>query len=115
MAYDEYLTERIRNALKEQGASFEEKKMFGGICFMVDDKMCVGIIKNDLMVRLDPELHDQAVKREGARPMDFSGKSMKGFVYVEPAAIDLDSQLEEWVRLALEYNPRAKATKKKSP
>ena len=113
MPYDLYLTDRIRNALREHGTTFEEKQMFGGICFMVDDKMCVGIIKNELMVRLDPDLHDQAVKREGARPMDFSGKSMKGFVYVTPEAIDLDSQLEAWIRLALEFNPRAKASKRK--
>lgn len=113
MAYDEYLSERIRNALIEQGASFEEKKMFGGLCFMVDDKMCVGIFRNALMARIDPGLHDEAVLREGVRPMDSSGKSMKGFVYVVPEAIDLDSQLEEWVQLALEYNPRAKASKRK--
>jgi TfoX/Sxy family transcriptional regulator of competence genes len=113
MAYDEYMADRIRYALQRLGAVYEERKMFGGLCFMVDEKMCVGIFRNALMARIDPGMHEQATRQEGVRPMDSSGKSMKGFVYVEPAAIDLDSQLEEWVRLALEYNPTARATSRK--
>lgn len=113
MAYDEYLAERIRRSLKDQNTFYEEKKMFGGLCFLVDDKMCVGIVKEKLMLRLDPEIQDQALAREGCEPMDFTGKSMKGFVFVEPVAIDLDDQLDAWIGMALEYNPRAKSSKKK--
>lgn len=113
MAYDEYLADRIRRAFRDMNTPFEEKKMFGGLCYLVDEKMCVGIIKNNLMVRLAPSMHDNATSMDGVRPMDFTGKSMKGFVYVEPDAIDMDDQLDDWIRHALEYNPQAKSSKRK--
>ena len=113
MAYDEFLADRIRNVLKEKGVSFEEKKMMGGLCYLVDDKMCVGIVKNDLMARIDPEFQEKAITKKGCREMDFTGRPMKGFVFVEPEGIDLDSELEYWVDLCLEFNPRARSSKKK--
>lgn len=113
MAYDEYLADRIRLALKEKGVSFFEKRMMGGLTFMVDDKMCVGILKNELMVRIDPEVQEEALKREGGREMDFTGKPMKGFLLVRPEGIDMDSDLKDWLQLALDYNPKAKSSKSK--
>ena len=113
MAYDEHLTDRIRTSLTRKSIQFEEKKMFGGIAFMVDDKMCVGVNKEQLMVRIDPETYDEALTREGAEPMKFTGREMKGFVFVQPEGFDMDADLEHWLDLALEFNPRAKASGKK--
>jgi TfoX/Sxy family transcriptional regulator of competence genes len=114
MAYDEYLAERIARSLKKLGSSFEEKKMFGGVAFMVKDKMCVGIIKESLMVRIGPDQHDAALKKKGCRVMDFTGRPMKGLVIVDPEGIDKDKDLDYWVALALEYNKIAKSSKKTS-
>ena len=113
MAYDELLADRISNVLKEKNAAFYEKRMFGGIAFMVNDKMCVGVIKSDLMARIDPEIHDESIKKEGCRAMDFTKRPMKGYVYIEPGAIDLNEDLDYWINLALDFNPRAKSSKKK--
>ncbi|MGQ8335716.1 TfoX/Sxy family protein [Sunxiuqinia sp. A32] len=113
MPYDELLADRIRQSLKEKKTAFEEKKMFGGICFMVDDKMCIGIIKNDLMARIDPEQEKQFLKDTGARPMDFTHRPMKGYLYVNPEGTDLDDDLSKWVDRCLEFNPKATSSKKK--
>ena len=113
MAHDEYLAERIRRILALKKVPFEEKKMMGGLCYMVDDKMCIGVVKNELMARIDPELYDQALDRKGSRKMDFTGRPMRGFVFVEPEGIDMDKDLEYWVQLCLDYNPKAKSSKKK--
>jgi TfoX/Sxy family transcriptional regulator of competence genes len=114
MAYDEFLAERIRNSLAGIHVPFEEKKMMGGICYLVDDKMCLGIVKNQLMARIDPAVQESALARKGCRPMDFTGRVMKGFVFVESEGTDMDADLEYWIRLALEFNPRAKSSRKKS-
>jgi TfoX/Sxy family transcriptional regulator of competence genes len=113
MAYDQYLAERVERALDRLNAKFEPKLMFGGVCYMVDDKMCVGVVKNELMARLDPDATPEALKQQGCRLMDFTGKSMKGFVFVSPEGTDREELLENWLRLALEFNPRAKQSKKK--
>jgi TfoX/Sxy family transcriptional regulator of competence genes len=113
MAYDEYLADRISQILREKQTLFVEKEMMGGVCFMVDGKMCVCISKDNLMARVGPEVYEEALKKEGCREMDFTGKPMKGFVYVDPDAIDIDEDLEYWVQLCLNYNPKAKRTKKK--
>ena len=113
MAYDEHLAERIATVLKEKGSSFEEKKMFGGMCFMVDDKMCVGVVENRLMARVDPDDYETLLSEKGARPMDFTNRPMKGFIYVEPEGVDMESDLEKWVEYCLEFNPKAKASRKK--
>lgn len=113
MAYSEYLAERIKKVLKEKHVTFEEKMMMGGLCFMVKDKMCVGIVKDKLMARIDPELYEQALKKKGCHEMDFTGKPMKGFVFVDPIGIDMDKDLDYWVQLCLDYNPKAKTSKKK--
>ncbi len=113
MAYNEFLGERIGIALKRKGVSFEEKKMMGGLAMMVDEKMCVGVIKNNLMARIDPDIYETALSRDACKPMDFTGKRMKGYVFVEPEGIDQEEDLEYWLELALEFNPRAKSSKKK--
>jgi len=113
MAYDELLAERIEQILKERRVPFVEKKMMGGLSFMVDNKMCIGIIKNDLMARIDPDKQEEYLLEEYCREMDFTGRPMKGFVNVAPEGVDLDSELERWVDRCLEFNPKAKSSKKK--
>jgi TfoX/Sxy family transcriptional regulator of competence genes len=113
MAFDEHLADRIRNVLKERRVRSDEKKMMGGLCFMVKDKMTAGIIDNKLMARIDPEIYEQALKKKGCKEMDFTGKPMKGYVFIEPKGIDLDKDLEYWIDLCLAYNPKAKSSKKK--
>jgi TfoX/Sxy family transcriptional regulator of competence genes len=113
MAYDEKLADRTRELIAPSHKKVEEKKMFGGLCFMVNDKMCVGIEKDRLMVRLDPVKYEEVIEKEGCTPMDFSGKVMKGFVFVDVDVLKTKKQLEFWIKLALEYNKQAKPSKKK--
>ncbi|MBK8983242.1 MAG: TfoX/Sxy family protein [Ignavibacteria bacterium] len=112
MAYDEKAADRVREIISLSHQNIEEKKMFGGLCFMVNDKMCIGVEKDRLMVRLDPEKYDEALKKEGCRPMDFTGKVMKGFVFVDTDALKTKKHLQYWIDLALEYNKIAKSSKK---
>lgn len=112
MAYDEQLADRIKNSLDRRKVKYAEKKMFGGLCFMVDDKMMMGVEKDRLMARIDPEDEGKALKRKGARQMDFTGRPMKGFVYIDEKGFDMDDDLEYWISLCLKYNP--KASKKKA-
>jgi TfoX/Sxy family transcriptional regulator of competence genes len=88
--------------------------MMGGLCYMVQDKMAVGIVNGSLMARIDPQVYERVLKKEGCRPMDFTGKPMKGFVFVDPTGIDMDKDLEYWIQLCLDYNPIAKSSKKTS-
>jgi TfoX/Sxy family transcriptional regulator of competence genes len=113
MAYNEHLAERIATVFEEKRVRFVDKRMMGGLCYLVNDKMCCGVVDNKLMVRIDPDTYEKALKKKGCKKMDFTGRPMKGFVFVEPNGIDLDSDLEYWVGLALEYNPKAKSSKKK--
>lgn len=111
--YSEYLADRIRNVLNEKKANYSEKKMMGGLAFMVNDKMCVGINNDDLMARIDPAIYEESLKQKGVREMDFTKRPMKGFVYVEPDGTDMDEDLESWIHLAIDYNPKARSSKKK--
>ncbi len=113
MAYDEKLAEQVGGLLKARAVGFEQKRMMGGLCFLVDDKMCLGVEKDRLMVRIDPEIHDEALKRKGCGPMDFTGRPMRGFVFVQPEGWTSQRDLASWLDLALEYNPRAKSSKKR--
>jgi hypothetical protein len=92
MPYDEILAERVR-AVFQSEPGYTEKTMFGGICFMVGGNMAVGVTGSDLMVRPGPDKFEAAI----ALPMDFTGRPMKGFVYVEPTGITTDAALAEWV------------------
>lgn len=113
MAYNEKLANNIRELIALTHKNVEEKAMFGGLCFMVNDKMCVGVEKERLMVRLNPDRYDEAMEKEGCTPMDFTGRIMKGYVFVDAAALTTKKKLSYWVQLALEYNKIAKANKKK--
>jgi TfoX/Sxy family transcriptional regulator of competence genes len=113
MAYNEKLADMTRELICLTHKNVEEKKMFGGLCFMVNDKMCVGVEQERLMVRLDPERYDEAIEKDGCRPMDFTGRVMKGYVFVDAGVLKTKKQLEYWVALALEYNRKAKPSKKK--
>lgn len=114
MAYNEKLADRVREIIALAHKKVEEKPMFGGLCFMVNDKMCVGVEKERLMVRLDPEKYETVIEKEGAKPMDFTGKVMKGYVFVDINALNTKRKLEYWMNLALEYNKIAKLSKKKT-
>lgn len=114
MAYDQHLAERISDGLKEKRVRFEAKNMMGGLCYMINDKMAVGIIKDSLMIRIDPDLYEQSLKKKGCRPMDFTGKVLKGFLLVDPIAIDTQKDLEYWIHLCLDFNPKAKSSKKRT-
>jgi TfoX/Sxy family transcriptional regulator of competence genes len=113
MAFNEKLADRIREMIAVTHKKVEEKRMFGGLCFMVNGKMCVGVEKERLMVRLDPAKYDEVMEKEGCKPMDFTGKVMKGYVFVDIDALNTKKKLEYWMGLALEYNKTAKASKKK--
>ncbi|MGE5107519.1 MAG: TfoX/Sxy family protein [Sphingobacteriales bacterium] len=114
MAYNEKIADRTREIIAETHKNVEEKAMFGGLCFMVNNKMCVGVEKERLMVRLDPAKFDEVIQREGCKPMDFTGKVMKGFVFVDTDVLNTKKKLEYWIKLALEFNKIAKPSKKKS-
>lgn len=111
MPYDEKLADRVRAILGGR-RKVEEKKMMGGLTFMVNGKMCVGILKGDLMARIDPQTHDDALKRKGCREMDFTGKPMRGFVFVGPVGTGSTTDLKDWIGRALEFNKKAKASRK---
>ena len=115
MAYNEKLADRTREIIALTHKNIEEKKMFGGLCFMVNDKMCIGVEKDRLMVRLDPARYDEVIEKEGCEPMNFTGKIMKGFVFVNEEVLNTKKKLEYWIKLALEYNKIAKASKKSAP
>jgi TfoX/Sxy family transcriptional regulator of competence genes len=112
MAYNEKLADRTREIIAATHKKIEEKKMFGGLCFMVNDKMCIGVEKERIMVRLDPAIYEEVIEKEGCAPMDFTGKVMKGYVFVNADALTTKKKLEYWVKLALDYNKIAKASKK---
>lgn len=114
MAYNEYLQERIESILNEKKVMYDARKMMGGLVFMVDDKMCLGIIKDDLMARVGVENYESLMERNGARPMDFTKRPMKGYIFVAPEGIDYEEDLEFWIDKCLEFNPFAKASKKKT-
>lgn len=114
MAYNEKLADRVREIIAEKFSKVEEKKMFGGLCFMVNDKMCVGVEKERLMLRIDPEVYESALKKDGCTEMNFTGKVMKGFVFVNAGVLNSRKNLSYWVNLALDYNKKAPASKKKT-
>ncbi len=96
MAFDEGLAQRIRDALRDR-RGIVERRMFGGLAFMSHGHMSVGVVNDTLMARVGPEGYAAALRRPGARPMDFTGKPMKGFVYVTPEGIDSDAALDSWI------------------
>ena len=121
MAYDEFLQDRVTNELKDLNAVFETRKMMGGLIFFVDNKMLCGIHIDKkygdslLMARIGEEAQAKVADDEHVLPMDFTGRPMKGFAFVTPEGFDLDVDLRNWLQLCLDFNPLAKASKKKKP
>ena len=101
MAYDEDLADRVRAALPD-GEEVTERRMFGGLAFMLGGHMFCGVVKDTLMVRLGPEAAEQALGQPHVRPMDFTGRPMKGMVFVDPAGLHGDA-LRQWVDAAAGY------------
>ena len=113
MAFNELLADRIREVLGDVPNVYE-KYMFGGVCFMVEDKMCVGVVKDEMMCRINPEMDEIVLEMNGCRAMDFTGKRMKGYVYINDEGMKTKKNFEYWINLCLEFNVLAKASKKKA-
>ena len=96
MPYDEGVAQRVREAFAEREGVIE-KKMFGGICFMEQGHMCVGVLEDRLMARVGPDQYEEALAQPHAREMDFTGRKMKGFVYVDAAGFAEEDELEAWI------------------
>jgi TfoX/Sxy family transcriptional regulator of competence genes len=116
VAYNETLADRIRLSF-DNVPKVQEKKMMGGLTFMVNGKMCVGVMKDDLMVRISPNVYEESLEKPGCRQMKFTGKPLKGFVFVDDEGTKTKKSLDYWLSLALDFNKIAKASKpkKKSP
>ncbi len=102
MPYDEALADRIGVILKDQ-PNVVGKKMFGGIAFMVSGNMCCGVVKDTLMLRVGAENYESLLSLPHAREMDFTGKSLKGMIYVDPEGLKTEEELKTWVERALEF------------
>ena len=119
MSYDEKLAARIR-ALLSSRDDVEEKKMFGGLCFMVRGAMCCGLTKTDLMIRVGPDQYEHSLEQPHARPMDFTGRPIRGMVYVAPVGVRSRASLERWVRRGIAFveslssSPGERAARKRS-
>ena len=111
MSYNEKLADRIRIRLAEV-PKVEEKFMFGGVCFMVKGKMCIGIVKDEMMCRIGPDAYETALEKNGCREMVFTGKPMKGYVYVREEGSETQQDLTYWIRLCVDFNRIAKKSKK---
>lgn len=109
MAYNEKLADRVRELIALKEAVVEEKKMFGGLCFMVDGKMCVGISGDELMCRIGKDAYEEALKRPGCREMDFTGKPMQGYVFVGEEGMKTKAAMKYWVDCCLRYIKQVKA------
>lgn len=109
MAYCEHLADRVRQRLSKANIS-AEKKMMGGLIFMVNEKMCVGVDidktskKDRLMVRVGKLPYEELLREKGSRKMDFTGKAMRGFLFIDPEGFDAEDDLDFWIEKALEFN-----------
>lgn len=113
MPFNEILANRVRELIAVATHKVEEKKMFGGLCFIVDDKMCAGVKQHELMVRVDPAIFEEVQEKEGVRPMVHGSRVAKGYVFVDETVLSTKKQLQYWIDLALDYNKFAKSSKKK--
>ena len=112
MPYNEKLANRIRERFAGLD-NVEEKEMMGGLTFMYNDKMCVGIIKDELMCRIDPSIHEVAVGKPGCRTMDFTKRPMMGYIMIDETGMKSKKDFDYWINLALDFNKKAKSSKKK--
>lgn len=112
MAYDERLADRIRESLADID-NVNEKQMMGGLTFMVHGKMCIGILKDEMMCRIDPARQEEALSKRGCRIMDFTGRPMKGYVMVDESGLKAKKDFDYWIDLCLDFNKHAKGSKKR--
>jgi TfoX/Sxy family transcriptional regulator of competence genes len=110
MPIDEKLADRIRERFADL-PHVEEKAMMGGLTFMYNDKMCVGIFRGDLMCRIDPEVYEEALEKQGCHAMEFKGRVMPGFVLIDATGRHTKKQFDYWIDLALDFNKKAKSSK----
>lgn len=102
MAFDEGLAERIREVLGDN-PKIQEKKMFGGLAFMLNGNMACGLIKEDLMVRVGPKNYEEVLSKPHARKMEFTGRPMKGFITVDAEGLEDDKMLKTWIKQGIDY------------
>lgn len=113
MAYSTELADRVRERLSiEDNIEVEEKKMLSGLSFLVNGKMCINISHDNLMCRQDAELEDEVSEKKGFLPMIMKGKQLKGYCYVEPIGFQKGNDFEYWIKICLDYNPKAKVSKR---
>ena len=110
--YNEALANRVRQKIASL-SNVEEKEMMGGLTFMYNDKMCIGIIKDELMCRIDPALHESYVEKTGCRTMDFTNRPMKGYIMIDETGMTTQKDFDYWIDLAIDFNKRAKSSKRK--
>ncbi len=103
MAYNEELSLRVQKRLFDLNIDFYEKKMFGGNAFMINDKMCIGIMKEELMLRVLDSEYESLLEKNYVRPMNFTGKTMKGFLYIEDEGVRKETDLSQWINYGLEF------------
>jgi hypothetical protein len=115
MVYDTKLADKIREHLAAiPKIKIEEKKTFRRITFMINGKMCINVSGDNLMCRFDPELEDKISEKKGFEPMIMRGKQLKGYCYVNPIGFKARKDFEYWIDLCLEYNKKAKSSKRKA-
>ena len=111
MAYDEALAQSLRNLLaKTKGV--RSKKMFGGIAFLIDGKMFIGVVKDELMARVGKEQHAELVKKPGARTMDLTGRPMVGYIFVSAKGFKTAKDLKFWIKASLDFTKTVKSAGK---
>jgi hypothetical protein len=119
MAYDVYFGERITKILETRKLNFFSKNMMGGLLFMLDNKMLCGIHIDKkygdslLMARIGEDVYKNEIAKDVCLPMDFTGRALKGYIYVTPEGYDLDEDLEYWIQLCIDFNPQAKQSPSK--
>lgn len=112
MPHNQNLYERLKQSFSNI-FNVEEKKMFGGIAFMVNGKMCVSVRAERIMCRIDPELHDEALKKKGTKTVQMKGRDYKGYVHVSADVLTTKKELGYWINLSLDFNKKAKASRKR--
>ncbi len=111
MAYNEALTEKLREAFSHI-PNVEEKKMFRGVSFMVNGKICASAGDDEYMFHIDPTVHAESLKKKGIRTMTMKGREYKGYIMVKEDSVKTKAEMDYWVNLALDFNKKLKASKK---
>ena len=102
MPFNQRLAERVRKILGKLDG-FSEKKMFGGLCFLINGNMAIGLVNDDLMIRVDPESYEKILSRPDVRKMDFTGRPMKGFLYIGAKGTESDKDLKNWILIGIDF------------